>query len=213
MLVLRDYQYIDVARIVDYLSSVDPGVVGELTQRMKSNSGVDISGGINIQFFKMGGSERSADESEQQQTVRIYAQHMFSRLYGELGTAGTIQTVDLDAPLNAERLTKSSVLEITREFRPSPLSQMLDTFVQVSDMMKSVGMEDQLMDEVGDEAKWQQVMGIIDLLRGEGGSREVPMFAKAEDSNDASVVFAAKDNFLLGSGGSTPGNRGSARVE
>lgn len=177
MLVLRDYRYIDVARIVDYLSSVDPGVVGELTQRMKSNSGVDISGGFNIQFFKMGGGARSADETEQQQTVRIYAQHMFNRLYGELETAGTIQTVDLDTSLKAESLNKSSVLEITREFRPSPLNQMLDSFVQVFNMMKIVGMEDQIMDEVGDEAEWQKVMDIIGLLRGEVGSNEVPMFA------------------------------------
>jgi hypothetical protein len=201
VLVLRDYRYIDVARIVDYLSSVDPGVVGELTQRMKSNSGVDISGGFNIQFFKMGGGARSADETEQQQTVRIYAQHMFNRLYGELETAGTIQTVDLYTSLKAETLNKSSILEITREFRPSPLNQMLDSFVQVFNMMKTVGMEDQIMDEVGDEAEWQKVMDIIGLLRGEVGSNEVPMFAKADNSDDASVVFVARENFLLSPGG------------
>src|SRR5215203_7095268 len=143
MLLLRDYKYIDVARIVDYLSSVDPGVVGELTRRMKSNSGADINGGIDLQFFKMGGGARKGDETEVQQTVRIYAQHMFNRLYGELETAGTIQTVDLDTPLKAESLNKSSVLEITREFRPSPLNQMLDSFVQVFNMMKAMGMEDQ----------------------------------------------------------------------
>lgn len=83
-MLLRDYKYIDVARVVDYLSSIDPGVVGELTQRIKSNSGVDLSGSINIQAFKLGGGARKGDETEVQQTVRIYAQHMFNRLYGEL---------------------------------------------------------------------------------------------------------------------------------
>jgi len=99
VLLLRDYKYIDVARIVDYLSSVDPGVVSELTERIKSNSGVDINGGINIQAFKLGGGARTGDETEVQQTVRIYAQHMFSRLHGELQEAGAIQTIDLNTPL------------------------------------------------------------------------------------------------------------------
>jgi hypothetical protein len=191
--ILRDFKYIDVARIVDYLSSVDPGVVGELTQRMKSNSGLDISGGFNIQAFKLGGGARSGDETEVQQTVRIYAQHMFNRLYGELDNAGAINTVDSNTPLRTEGLTKSIVLEITREFRPSPLNQMLDSFVKVFDMMKSMGFEDQIRDEVGDEVDMQQVMDIIGWLRGEAGTNEVPMFAKADNSDDASVVFVARE--------------------
>ena len=198
-MILRDFKYIDVARIVDYLSSIDPGVVSDLTQRMKSNSGVDISGGFNIQAFKFGGGARKGDETEVQQTVRIYAQHMFNRLYEELHDAGAIQAVDLNTPLEPEDLTKSSVLEITREFRPSPLNQMLDSFVRIFNMMKSMGFEDQLRDEVGDEVDMQQVMNIIGLLQGESGSNEVPMFAKADEPDGASVVFVVRENFLLGS--------------
>src|SRR5215217_1922204 len=201
MLLLRDYKYIDVAKVVDYLSSVDPGVVSDLTQRIRSNSGVDISGGINIQFFKMGGGARSADETELQQTVRVYAQHMFSRLHNELQTAGAIQTVDLDTPLDVDGLTKSDVLEITRKFRPSPLNQMLDSFVQVINMMQSMGLEDQLSDELGDEMDMRQVMDIVGWLRGEDESKEVPMFAKEHTPDGASVVFVAKENFLMESGG------------
>jgi hypothetical protein len=193
---LRDYKYIDVARIVDYLSSVDPGVAGELTQRMKSNSGLDISGGFNIQAFKFGGGARKGDETEVQQTVRIYAQHMFARLHGELDTAGAIQTADLNTPLEAEALTKSSVLEITRDFRPSPLNQMLDSFVEVLSMMKSLGFEE----ELADGNNMQEIEAVIKLLRGENGSNEIPMFAKADESDGVSVVFVAKENFVLGTG-------------
>src|SRR5215210_6132689 len=104
MLLLRDYKYIDVARVVDYLSSVDPGVVGELTQRMRSTSVMNVSGGLNIQALKLGGGARKGDETEVQQTVRIYAQHMFNRLHGELQKAGAIQTLDLNTPLETEWL-------------------------------------------------------------------------------------------------------------
>jgi hypothetical protein len=193
---VRDYKYIDVARVVDYLSSVDPGVAGELTQRMKSNSGVDISGGFNIQAFKFGGGARKGDETEVQQTVRIYAQHMFNRLYEKLQEAGAVRSVDLNAPLEIEGLTKSSVLEITRDFRPSPLNQMLDSFVDVLSMMESLGFED----ELGDESTMQQTMAVIGMLRGEAGTFEVPMFAQADESDGASVVFVARENFLLGAG-------------
>lgn len=194
MLLLRDYKYIDVARTVDYLSSVDPGVVGELTQRMKSNSGVDISGGFNIQAFKLGGGARKGDETEIQQTVRIHAQHMFNRLYGELEKVEAIQTVDSNTPLRTEGLTKSSVLEITRVFRPSPLNQMLDSFVEVLSMMKSLGFDE----ELEAENNIQQIEAVIGLLLGENGNNEVPMFAEADESDDASVVFMARENFLLG---------------
>lgn len=196
MFPLRDYRYIDVARIVDYLSSVDPGVAGELTQRMKTNSGVDFSGSLNLQAIRLGGGARKGDETEVQQTVRIYAQHMFNRLHGELSKAGAIQTVDLNTPLETEVLTTSGVLEITREFRPSPLNQMLDSFMEVVNMMKALGFEE----ELGDESEMQQMMAVMGLLRGEEGTNEIPMFAKAEKSEDASVVFVVRENFLLGTG-------------
>jgi hypothetical protein len=163
---------------------------------MKSNSGVDFSGGFNIQAFKLGGGARKGDETEVQQTVRIYAQHMFNRLHGELKKAGAIQTIDLNTPLETEGLTKSNVLEITREFRPSPLNQMLDSFMEVVNMMKALGFEE----ELGDESEMQQMMAVMGLLRGEEGTNEVPMFTEADDSDDASVVFVARENFLLGTG-------------
>lgn len=197
MLLLRDYKYIDIARILDYLSSIDPGVASELTQRIKSNSGVDISGGFNIQAFKLSGGARTGDESEVQQTVRVYAQHMFNRLHGELETAEAIRTVDSDTPLEIGELKKSSVIEITREFRPSPLNQMLDSFVEVLDMMKSLGFDE---GEFADGNNMQQIEAIINLLRGENEGKEVPMFAKAEEPGDVSIVFVAKDNFVLHTG-------------
>jgi hypothetical protein len=197
VLLLRDYKYIDVARITDYLSSVDPGVAGELTQRIKSNSGVDLSGGFDIQAFRFGGGARKGNETEVQQTVRVYAQHMFNRLHGELEKSGAISTVGSHTPLDIDGLSKSSILEVTREFRPSPLNQMLDSFVEVLDMMKALGFEEE---ELADGSDMQQVEAVINLLRGENGSNEVPMFAKAEKPDDASIVFVARENFVLGTG-------------
>jgi hypothetical protein len=60
--------------------------------------------------------------------------------------------------------------------------------------MKALGFEE----ELGDETAMQQIMAVIGLLRGDGGSNEVPMFAEVDQSDGASVVFVAKENFLLG---------------
>jgi hypothetical protein len=78
---------------------------------------------------------------------------------------------------------------------------MLDSFVQVINMMQSMGLEDQLSDELGDEMDMRQVMDIVGWLRGEDESKEVPMFAKEHTPDGASVVFVAKENFLMESGG------------
>lgn len=182
MLLLRDYKYIDVARISDYLSSIDPGEANELTHRIKSNSGVDVSGGVNIQAFKLGGGAKKGAESEVQQTVRVYSQHMFNRLYGELEKAGAIRAVDSHTPLEIEQLRKSSVLEVTREFRASPLNQMLDSFVEVLDMVKSLGFDE---NELADGNNMQQIEAVINLLQGENDSRELPMFNRGKEPGDA----------------------------
>lgn len=198
-LILRDYEFIDVARVVDYSSNIDPGVVQELTQRMKSDSEAEANGGVNFWGLQLGGRGRSGGEKETEQTVRIYAQHMFNRLYGSLNGSinGSIKTIGLDEAVELEELPKSAVVEITRNFRPSPINQMLGSFVEVLNMLESIGMGEQLGEQFGGEAQLQQVMAIISMLRGEENNREVPMFAKADDPDATSVVFVARENYML----------------
>jgi hypothetical protein len=103
----------------------------------------------------------------------------------------------LDEAVSLEELPKSAVVEVTRSFRPSPINQMLDSFVEVLNMLESIGMGEQLAERFGGEAQRQQIMAIMALLRGEDNNREVPMFAKANKPDAASVVFVARDNYIL----------------
>lgn len=194
-MILRDYEYVDVARVVDYLSNIDPGVGEEFTQRIKSDSEAEVSGGINLYSLKLGGRGRSGDETEIEQTVRIHAQHMFNRLYQAL--EGSIKIIGLDEAVGFEELPKSAVVEVTREFRRSPVNQMLDSFAKVLDMLDSIGMGEQLAEQFGGEAQRQQIMAIMGLLRDEEDNREVPMFAKADGPDAVSVVFVARENYVL----------------
>ena len=119
-MILRDYEYVDVARVVDYLSNIDSGVGQELTQKIKAGSEAEASGGINIYGLNLGGRRKSGGETETEQTVRIHAQHMFSRLYKAL--EGSIKAIDLDEAIRLEELPKSAVVEVTRDFRRSPVN-------------------------------------------------------------------------------------------
>ncbi len=69
--------------------------------------------------------------------------------------------------------------------------------LRVGDMLDSIGMGEQLSEQFGGEAQRQQIMAIMELLRGEGGNREIPMFAKADEPHAASVVFVARENYVL----------------
>lgn len=190
---LPDYTYIDVAKVVDYLSRHEPGVVEEFTERIRSNSGTEISGGINFHALKLGGKGGSGDETETEQTVKIYAQHMFSRLYDKLKEFGAIQSFGVNEAITAEELRKSSVVEVTREFHPSPLNQRLSSLLTIMDMMEGLG----LGDELGDGTEMQQVTAVVGLLQGRGEVKELPMFARADGQDAGSVIFVARDNFLL----------------
>lgn len=54
---LPDYTYIDVAKVVDYLSRHEPGVVEEFTERIRSNSGTEISGVSTFMLSSSGARE------------------------------------------------------------------------------------------------------------------------------------------------------------
>lgn len=127
--------------------------------------------------------------------MRIHAQHMFNRLYGSLN--GSVKAIGLDEAVGLDKLPKSAVVEITRNFRPSPINQMLGSFVEVLNMLESIGMGEQLGQQFGGEAQMQQVMAIVGMLRGEENNREVPMFAKADSPDATSVVFVARENYML----------------
>lgn len=189
-MILRDYKYLDTNRVQDYLSSLDLGVVEELTQRIRSGSGKEGGGGINIQALSLGGKGHSQEETETEQTIRITAQHLFHRIYEELGDG--IEIFDEDMPIDIKNLRKGQVVEVTREFYPSPVNQVFDSFVEVLKLLDNLGVDQQL----GEDVDMQEIMQVVSLFRSDKGDNEVPMVAKP-DGQGNSVILVAKENFFL----------------
>src|SRR3712207_426329 len=61
------------------------------------------------------------------------------------------------------------------------------------DMMEGLG----LGDELGDGTEMQRVTAVIGLLQGRGEVKELPTFARADGKDATSLIFVARDNFLL----------------
>lgn len=196
-MILRDYMYLDTGRLQDYLSSLDPGVIEEFTETTRLQSDKEGKAGIKASFFgagvDAGAGGRSEEESTREQTVRINAQHMFSRIYDELDKGGSIKVFNEDDTLTLDRVRRREVVEITGNFSPSPLNDMIDSILNLMNVMEEMG----FVEEVGDPETQQVVRALAMIFRGDEGKEEVPMVSRAEQQDGASVVFLAKSRFLL----------------
>ncbi len=196
-MILRDYIYIDTGRLQNYLSSLDQGVIEEFTETTRTQSDKEGRAGIKAEVFgsgvDAGAGGRSEEESTREQTVRINAQHMFSRIYDELDKGDSIKVFDEDDTLTLDRVRRREVVEITGNFSPSPLNDMIDSILNLMNVMEEMG----FVEEVGDPETQQVVRALAMIFRGNEGKEEVPMISRAEQQDGASVVFLAKSRFIL----------------
>ena len=193
-MILRDYLYLDTERVQDYLSSLDPGITDEFEETVKEGSGREGNLGIKAHFLAAGGRSQSQEESIYETTFRIRAQNWFYRVYDQLKDDDAIRVYDQDEPidLGADRLRRGDVVEITRNFAPSPLNKMIDQIFDLVDLMTKLG----LTEKLGDENTQQALSMMTMVFRGDHDDTEVPMVARAS-GQDASVIFTAKSDFLL----------------
>ena len=193
-MILRDYLYLDTERVQDYLSSLDPGITDEFEETVKEGSGREGNLGIKAHFLAAGGRSQSQEESIYETTFRIRAQNWFYRVYDQLKDDDAIRVYDQDEPidLGADRLRRGDVVEITRNFAPSPLNKMIDQIFDLVDLMTKLG----LTEKLGDEDTQQALSMMTMVFRGDHEDAEVPMVARS-NGQDSSVIFTAKSDFLL----------------
>lgn len=124
-MILRDYMYLDTGRLQDYLSSLDPGVIEEFTEQTRSQLDKEGRAGLRAHILEASGGGRSQEETTREQTVRVTAQNMFSRIYEELDKSSSIKVFDEDDSLTLDQVRRREVVEITRSFSPSPINDMI----------------------------------------------------------------------------------------
>jgi hypothetical protein len=187
-MLIRDYLYIDASRVEDYISSLDPGKIEEIRETFRTSSGKEARGEVKAGVVGGGGGGRAEEELTREQTVKISAQSMFNRVYDELDSTGSILKLLEDQPLELDSLERGQVVEITRDFTPSPINQMIDSLFDLMALMSGFAeTEQQLQDE--EFKAGIQLMAM--LFRGEHREPEVPMVAKNAELG-ASILFVAK---------------------
>jgi hypothetical protein len=154
-MLLPDYMYLDIDRLQNYLSTLDPGEVQEFTVTTRAQRGNEGRAGFRFHITEAGGGARSEDEITRERTMRVTAQHMFSRVHEELDKANSIKVFDEEDPLERKKLRRREVVEITRSFSPSPLNSAIDGIMNLMGVMEQIG----FIEEVASE---EAEMGVCD---------------------------------------------------
>lgn len=181
---LRDYLYLDLKRLEDYLSILEPtGEVRQLSETIHNER---------LQASSMSKFDEPANEGDPrhgevitERTMSVSAKNAFNRLYEKL--SGSIIDID-EKPGEVE---KGSAVEVTRDFKASPVAQVIESLPESLQMfMSSAELE---LDE---EEKRILLLKLTPLLSAPSKEGDIPIVAKAPRSS-YSIVFLAEPQYIL----------------
>lgn len=193
-MIFRDYKYLDVNKVGSYLSSLPAGLVEEFKETTRDLSGKEGKAGTKAYIFNAEGTLSSQDETVREATVKISPERLFYQLYEALQQANAIEIFDEDDPLDAARLKKGNIVEISRFFEPSPVNEAIDSIMKIMSIGGRLGINTST-----DSQDEEKIRVVTELLGGTHGEKETPMISMDED--DFSVLFSVKDSFLDASSG------------
>lgn len=187
---LRDYLYLDTGRLEDYLSDLDPGSLQSVREIVREAS----HEGGREPMPSLGEEPRPASRTEteemKERTLNISAKHSFSRLYDALGAANRIKTKEVDEPLGIDDLEKGDVVELTRDFAPSPVTQMIESMFELLKIMQGMGLGNEF---AGSE---EAIQGMSLLFQRDEQDPDLPMISEVV-ADDATVLFVAQRRYVL----------------
>ncbi|MER5413658.1 DUF6414 family protein [Streptomyces virginiae] len=185
---LLDYLYLDTSKLADYMAAIDPGIVKELRETTKLHEEEDGGGTELDQPLASGVTTKR--ESTQERVLTISEVTSLKRLRTTLGES--LKSFDEDIDFSTSDVSKREIVEITREFRPSPLSQLIDSMIDFTAMAQGMGVM-----EAEDPQTQQAIQGITMLFRGSGeNQKDVPVVSSA-DGFETSVFFMAHRKYIL----------------
>jgi hypothetical protein len=187
---LRDYLYLDTERLDDYLSDLDPGALQSVRETVREASEKrDVDAIPSFNETPAAGS-RTEIEELRERTLSISAKHSFSRLYDALRGKNRITMKDVDEVLPVDTISKGDVVELTRDFTPSPVTEMIESMFELIKIMQGMGLESEL---AGSE---DAIQGLSLLFQRDERDPDVPMLSESH-AGDATVLFVAQRRFLL----------------
>ncbi|MGA6173086.1 DUF6414 family protein [Streptomyces sp. NPDC012600] len=185
---LLDYLYLDTMKLSDYMSSVDPGVLKEMRETTKTQQSDEEEAETFLGQVPTD-SKKLKSESTRERVLSASEKSSFNRLYDAIGN--NLKAYDEDTEINLAEIEKRGLIEVTRDFEPSPLSQMIDSILEFAAMAQNMGAMDD-SDETRDA-----IHGITMLFRGnEATEKEVPVVSSGGEF-ETSVFFMAHREYIL----------------
>ncbi|MEO3752540.1 hypothetical protein [Streptomyces sp. B6B3] len=185
---LRDFLYLDTARLSDYMSALDPGHLIQMREKTKSeNSGQPDSDAY------LDDPPTSVQESKEERTLEkilSYSEkHSFNRLYESLES--NIKKYDEYTDVEVQEIDKHALVEVSRNFEVSQLTQLIDSLLEFTQMVKGMGVTDT------DPEAEVAIQGITMLFRGrDEQQKEIPIVSTAGDL-ETKVFFVARSDHIL----------------
>lgn len=179
---LRDYLYLDLQRLEDYLSILEP--TGEVRQLVETIHNERIQT-VSVPKFGEPANEGSTQQGGKttERTMSVSAKHAFNRLYEKL--SGSI--IDIDE--TPEAVKKGFAIEVSRNFKVSPIAHMIDSLPQV---LQTIIHDDG--PELDEEVQRQISLKLEPLLKSPDVNHHIPIIATGPHY---SVVFSADPRYLL----------------
>lgn len=181
----RDYLYLDVNRLEDYLSRLDPGTLEEIRDTSRQLSGENQTPDMPA-LNEAQSKALTPRETEvvREKTLSISSKHQFSRLYDAISK-------DILSLGDAESIRRQSIVEVTRDFEPSPVNRMIDSLFQLTELMQGMGV-------VETDAETQQAIQAIGMLfkSTDREHADVPMVAR-DDPEGHSILFTAQKKYIM----------------
>lgn len=194
-MLLPDYMYLDLSRLQNYMSRLEPGEIEQFTQTTRELTDKEGRAGLKATLTGVGVDAgiggHTQEETTNERHLRITAQHMFGRVHEKLEKENLIKVFDEEDPLELDSIKRREVVDITRSFSPSPLNDAIDGIMKLMGVMEQMG----FIEEVSSKDV-EMVRAMAMIFQGDEGKEEVPMVARG-DQDEPSVVFLAKTRYVV----------------
>lgn len=181
---VRDYLYLDTRRLQDYMASVDPGSVSELRTVSRKEAGSENA------LPRMGHEQSgSKEENTLEQKLTVGDRNQFSRFYDVIKS--DMPRFDEYTAIDMDRADRNVLIEATRTFERSPLTEMVDSLLEVAELMQQMGADEQ-------REQANQMLSMMSFLMrdADGENKSYPMIAE-EAEGSPSVLFVAQRGAIL----------------
>lgn len=206
---LRDYEYLDEDRLMDYLTTLDSEEIKQVKQTIREISGKSEGLGAEYLIRAIGlgpkSEVRTEDKQAEKRTITIMAKHSFTRLYEALDYKRQIKRFDELAAESINNINAGDIVEVTRNFRPLR-SGMINSMIEMLQLHdeKHKDEDSRKLAEALCDCRSKKMLMFCKSPRSPGQSRvgrggRDDSNPPEEGSNVAScsVVFSAERKFII----------------